>query len=53
MNHQRLQTVHDFAADNSFRYYQGLDGKTPGPFNYLTDYQHISWRFLKLHRFFR
>jgi predicted transcriptional regulator len=28
--------VHDFAADNSFRHYQGLDEKTPRPLNYLT-----------------
>jgi hypothetical protein len=30
-----LQTVHDFAADNSFRHYHGLDGKTPRPFKWL------------------
>jgi hypothetical protein len=28
MKYQRLQTVHDFAADNSFRYYQRLAGIT-------------------------
>jgi hypothetical protein len=27
--------VHDFAADNLFRYYQGLGGKTPRPLIYL------------------
>jgi hypothetical protein len=38
MKYQRLHRakVHDFAADNSFRYYQGLDEKTARPLNLLT-----------------
>jgi 2-polyprenyl-3-methyl-5-hydroxy-6-metoxy-1,4-benzoquinol methylase len=32
--------VHDFAADNSFRYYQRLGGKTPRPLKYF-----IIWYF--------
>jgi hypothetical protein len=35
--------VHDFAADNSFRYYQRLGGKTPRPLKYFqTSKFHIS-----------